>query len=339
MRIKAMALRIFHQIRRDRRTLALVLLAPMLLISLLYVILDSTTTDYKVGIVNAPESYIDKLYENNVDTIRLSRYDELEAIETGAVIATVNQIGGKLYVKIDGTNSSKATSLLKILELAAKEKPEQSRADTITEIDYIYGSPELSVFDHFGSTLIGIIVFFFVFLISGISFLGERTSGTLEKLLSTPIKRWEIVVGYAVGFGALTIVQSALITFFVVYVLDVAMVGSLWLVLLITLLSALAALTLGTLISSAAASEFQMIQFIPIIIVPQIFFSGLFDLSPGWSAVGKAMPLYYVADALNKVMIKGDGLSAIALDIVVLVGFSTMCMVGNTLLLKKYRRV
>ena len=107
MRIKAMALRIFHQIRRDRRTLALVLLAPMLLISLLYVILDSTTTDYKVGIVNAPESYIDKLYENNVDTIRLSRYDELEAIETGAVIATVNQIGGKLYVKIDGTNSSK----------------------------------------------------------------------------------------------------------------------------------------------------------------------------------------------------------------------------------------
>ena len=169
MRIKAMALRIFHQIRRDRRTLALVLLAPMLLISLLYVILDSTTTDYKVGIVNAPESYIDKLYENNVDTIRLSRYDELEAIETGAVIATVNQIGGKLYVKIDGTNSSKATSLLKILELAAKEKPEQSRADTTTEIDYIYGSPELSVFDHFGSTLIGIIVFFFVFLISGIS--------------------------------------------------------------------------------------------------------------------------------------------------------------------------
>lgn len=339
MRIKAMAFRIFHQIRRDKRTLALVLLAPMLLISLLYVILDSTTTDYRVGIVNAPQSYIDKLYDNNVDTIRLSEEEEMEAIEKGTVIATVNLVGGKLYIKIDGTNSSKAASVLAILEMSAKEKSEQRRTDTLSEIDYIYGSPELSVFDHFGSTLIGIIVFFFVFLISGISFLGERTSGTLEKLLSTPIRRWEIVVGYAAGFGFLTILQSALITFFVVYVLDVVMVGSFWLVLLITLLSALAALTLGTLISSAAASEFQMIQFIPIIIVPQIFFSGLFDLSPGWSAVGKVMPLYYVADALNKVMIKGDGLGAIALDIIVLVVFSALCMAGNTLLLKKYRRV
>jgi len=339
MRVKAMAFRIFHQIRRDRRTLALVLLAPMLLISLLYVILDSTTTDYHIGIVNAPQSYVDKLYENNVDTVRLTPEDEMRAIEDGDVIATVNIVSGKQYIKIDGTNSSKAASVLAILEMAGREKVEQRRTDTISDVKYIYGSPDLSVFDHFGSTLIGIIVFFFVFLISGISFLGERNSGTLEKLLSTPIKRWEIVVGYAVGFGGLTIIQSALITFFVVYVLDVAMVGSLWLVLLITLLSALAALTLGTLISSAAASEFQMIQFIPIIIVPQIFFSGLFDLSPGWSAVGKVMPLYYVADALNKVMIKGEGMNAIALDIAILVAFSALCMAGNTLLLKKYRRV
>jgi ABC-2 type transport system permease protein len=141
------------------------------------------------------------------------------------------------------------------------------------------------------------------------------------------------------GFGAITVVQSAIITFYVIYVLKVMMIGSLWLVMLVTLLSAMTALSLGILLSTAASSEFQMIQFIPIVIVPQVFFTGLFDLSPGWAAVGKIMPIYYVADALDKIMIRGSGFGPIALDVIILLGLTGAFMAANTLLLKRYRRI
>jgi ABC-2 type transport system permease protein len=182
-------------------------------------------------------------------------------------------------------------------------------------------------------------IFFFVFLVAGISFLQERTTGTLEKLLSTPIRRWEIVTGYVLGFGIITVIQSVLISLYVVYILGVMMTGSIFLVLIITFCTAMLALTLGILLSTAANNEFQMIQFIPVVVVPQVFFSGLFELSSVWQAVGRVMPLYYVADALKKVMIKGNGISQIYIDLLVMICLSLLFMFANTLLLKRYRRI
>ena len=117
------------------------------------------------------------------------------------------------------------------------------------------------------------------------------------------------------------------------------MIGSFALILLITLLSAVLALTLGILMSTLANNEFQMIQFIPLIIVPQIFFSGLFDLPAGIEVVGYVMPLYYIADALTEVMIRGNGFAVIAWDLGIIFACSVLFMTLNTLLLKKYRRV
>lgn len=340
MRIKAMALRIINQLRNDKRTLALILCAPLLLLTLIYFILDTSITDMKVGVVNAPQKYIENLYENNITTIRCTESEAAQLLEDEEILAYVQMISGKVYIDIDGGNTTKATQVLAALEQAKRglsASPE--RVDLKTEINYVYGASDLSMFDNFGSLLIGFLVFFFTFLISGISFLQERTTGTLEKLLSTPIKRWEIVTGYVIGFGTVTVVQSSIITFYVVYVLDIMMIGSLWLVMLITLLSAMTALSLGILLSTAATSEFQMIQFIPIVVVPQIFFTGLFDLSPEWAVVGKFMPLYYVADALDKVMMRGDGFGSIALDVCVLLGLTLIFMTANTMLLKRYRRI
>lgn len=339
MRIRAMVFRILNQLRHDKRTLALVLFAPLLLLTLIYFILDSSATDLTVGIVNAPQSYVEILYQNDIDTVRCTESEGLQALEDGDMIAVVNLVSGKLNIDIDGGNSTKATAVLVALDAAKRNTSLPERTDLKTEINYVYGAGDLSMFDNFGAVLIGFLVFFFVFLISGISFLQERTTGTLEKLLSTPIKRWEIVVGYVCGFGVITFIQSIIITFFVVYVLDVMMIGSLWLVLFITLLSAMTALTLGILLSTVASNEFQMIQFIPIVIVPQIFFSGLFDLSDAWSLVGNFMPIYYVADALDKIMIRGSGFSEIALDVGVLLAFTVSFMVANILLLKRYRRI
>jgi len=336
-----MALRILNQLRSDKRTLALILFAPLLVLTLIYFILDTSTSYIKVGVINAPQQYIENLYENNITPIRCTESEAAQMLEDEKITAYVKMESGKLYVDIDGGNSSKASAVLVAIEQAKKgmNQVAQERIDLKTDINYVYGASDLSMFDNFGSLLIGFMVFFFTFLIAGISFLQERTTGTLEKLLSTPIKRWEIVVGYITGFGVVAIIQAAIITFFVVYVLNIMMIGSFWLVLLITLLSAMTALSLGILLSTAATSEFQMIQFIPIVVVPQVFFTGLFDLSPGWDFVGRFMPLYYVASALDKVMLRGEGFFDITPEVLLLIGLILIFMIANTKLLKRYRRI
>lgn len=338
MKVRALAIRILNQLRHDKRTLALMLVAPLFLLTLVYFILGDTTTMEKVAVVNAPVEYINQLEKNNIEVLRYSENAARKALESGEVIATLNMMSGKSYIQVDGSNPTKSKMVLAALE-KAKMKTMISRPDLQSEVNYVYGAEDLPTFDNFGATLIGFIVFFFVFLISGISFLQERTTGTLEKLLSTPIRRWEIVTGYILGFGLFTVIQAILVSWYSVYVLKVMMIGSFPLVILIILMTAMIALSLGILASTAANNEFQMMQFIPIIVVPQIFFSGLFDLPPAIELLGRAMPLYYVADALTEVMIKGSGFSAIVWDMVAIVGCSVVFMMINTLLLKKYRRI
>ena len=133
--------------------------------------------------------------------------------------------------------------------------------------------------------------------------------------------------------------QSTIVTLFVVYVLGMQVVGSIWYVMLINLLTAITALTLGILLSTLANSEFQMVQFIPIVILPQIFLCGLFDLSGGWEIVSYFMPLYYTTDALTEVMLRGHGFGSIYLDLIVLSGLSLVFVMVNTMMLKRHRGV
>lgn len=337
MKISAMALRILTQLRHDKRTVALMFLAPILLLTFLYFVLDSSQTDIKIGVVNAPLSYVERLEKSEAKIIRTTEKEALESVEKGELNAYIDIVSGKIKLYIDGTDSQKSNKIEQLIEKARMN--DKLRKDLKTDVTYVYGYDEFSLFDGFGSILIGFIVFFFTFLVSGIAFLQERTSGTLEKLLSLPIKRSEIVIGYICGFGTFTVLQSMFISFYVIYVLKIMMVGSDILVLLITLLASVSALTLGMLLSTAAKNEFQMIQFIPIVVVPQVFFTGIFDISPQMALFGKVMPLYYVGDALDKVMLKGLGIETILYDIGMLILISGICMVLNILLLKKYRRI
>ena len=161
--------------------------------------------------------------------------------------------GTTLQLTLEGSDPSKNKAVLfllqKALQSAAPAGTSTALAPTIT---YLHGAADMAAFDNFGPVLIGFFVFFFVFLLSGVSFLRERTGGTLERLLATPLRRWEIVVGYILGFGIFTTLQATLIAWFATSVLGLMMVGSFWYVLLITLLLALSALSLGTLISAFA---------------------------------------------------------------------------------------
>ncbi len=158
---------------------------------------------------------MDNLYENNIKTVRCTESEAMQMMEHKEIIAAVEMTGGKLYIKLDGGNSTKAETALAPMEAAKKNViPSSERYDLKTDVKYVFGASDLSTFDNFGSLLIGFIVFFFTFLISGISFLQERTTGTLEKLLSTPIKRWEIVTGYVLGFGVVSFIHAPIKTIF-----------------------------------------------------------------------------------------------------------------------------
>ncbi|MGL4818363.1 MAG: ABC transporter permease, partial [Bacilli bacterium] len=203
-----------------------------------------------------------------------------------------------------------------------------------------YGTTELEMFDYIGPVLIGFFIFFFVFLISGVSFLRERTTGTLERLLATPIARYELVFGYLIGYGLFTIVQSLIIAFYCTYVLGVYNVGGILLITFICVLIALSALSLGTFLSSYANNELQMMQFIPLIIVPQVFFSGMFPVEGmveplQWLAA--IMPLTYGAHALTDVMMKGATLGDVWTQLGILFAFTVVFASLNIVALKKHR--
>ena len=337
MKVLAIAKRILLQITRDRRTMAILLVAPLVLLTLISFLLNSYGTDQAVALVNGPVAYEQQLETIGVEVTRTSEAEGMQMLERGDVSAVVSMINNRLQIQLDGSSSASAQVLSK-LELARSSSGWVS-ADYKSDVTYVYGSANLEMFDQLGPLLIGILVFFLVFLIAGISFVQERTSGTLEKLLSTPVKRWEIVLGYITGFGIITVVQSLLISLYVVYVLRVLMAGSIFLILLITLLSALTALTLGILLSTASQSEFQMVQMIPVVIVPQVFLSGIFELDGIWETLSHFTPIYYIASSLTSVMLKGAGITDIAESLLVLIGFCAFFIFLNIQLLKKQRSI
>ncbi len=164
----------------------------------------------------------------------------------------------------------------------------------------------------------------------------------MERLLATPVKRTEIVMGYLVGYGLFAIIQTLIIVFFSIYVLNLQIIGSLWWVIITNIFIALTALAMGIFVSTFANSEFQMIQFIPLIVIPQVFFSGLIPLDSmaDWVRyISYLFPLSYAGDALTAIMIKGQGWSAISFDLGILILFVIIFTFLNIIGLKRYRKV
>ena len=211
-------------------------------------------------------------------------------------------------------------------------------------------------FDAFAPALVGFVVFFLVFILTGISFLRERVGGTLERLLATPVRRLEIVVGYSAGFGFFAMLQVAVVLLFVlgaVHIpalgplpeinigLGVPIAGSPLLAFVITLLLAIAAVNLGVFLSTFARTEFQILQFIPLVIVPQVLLCGIFwpvQSLPGiLASIARLLPMTYGIEGLREVLVKGSGIDTptVQLDIVVLAGMAILLAVVATLTIRR----
>lgn len=162
-----------------------------------------------------------------------------------------------------------------------------------------------STFDRVGLAMIAIFPFVVMFLVTSIAMLRERTSGTLERLLTTPLARLDLLLGYGAAFGIAAALQAGLTVTVAttLYGLDIA--GSVWLVVLIAVVDAVLGVALGLLASAFARSEFQAVQFMPLIVLPQFFLCGLLvprDQMPGWlHAISDVLPLTWAVDGLQQV--------------------------------------
>lgn len=218
-----------------------------------------------------------------------------------------------------------------------------SQADDINLSEqYIYGDEDTTFFTKMTPILMGFFVFFFVFLISGMALLKERTTGTLDRLLATPVKRSDIVYGYMLAYSLIAALQTVVIVLSTIWLLDLEVLGNIGDVIIVNILFALVALAFGLLLSTLAKSEFQMMQFIPLIITPQLFISGIIPLDSmaDWvQSIGKVLPLYYAGDALSKIVLNGTSIIHLGNDLLVLSFFLGILTILNIVGLKRYRKV
>jgi len=186
--------------------------------------------------------------------------------------------------------------------------------------------PESNVLDYIAPALLATLALFFSFLLTGISFLRERSQGTMERLMACPVSRSDIVIGYLFGFFIFALTQTLIILLFTIYVLHVRYYGDLWQIFVFQIVIITGAVNLGIFISTFAQNEFQMVQFIPLIIIPQIFLCGVIwpvEQMPDylqWLSV--ILPLTYAVDGLRDIMLAGKSLIDVGFELSVLVGFA-----------------
>ena len=202
-----------------------------------------------------------------------------------------------------------------------------------------FSIPDKSVLDGAAPGILATLILFFGFLITGISFLRERTQGTLERMMVSPMSRMDIVAGYLLGLLLFALIQTLIMFFYMVYVLDINYRGDLWQILVFQVLMGINAVCMGTFFSAFARNEFQMIQFIPLIIVPQIFLSGLFipvrQLPVVLEWISKFLPLTYGVEGIKALMQQGQSLLDIGGDIGILVAFAAGFLVLASLTLRR----
>ncbi|CCG01618.1 ABC transporter permease [Blastococcus saxobsidens] len=171
------------------------------------------------------------------------------------------------------------------------------------DVPTVPGQPP--VFDRVGLPMLGIFPFVVMFLVTSIAMLRERTSGTLERLLTTPLARLDLLLGYGLAFGLAAALQAGITVGVATTLYDLDVAGSVGLVVLIAVVDAVLGVALGLLASAFARSEFQAVQFMPVIVLPQFFLCGLLvprEQMAGWlQAISDVLPLTYAVEALQEV--------------------------------------
>jgi ABC-2 type transport system permease protein len=370
LRVAAVFRRIVTQFRRDPRSLALLFAAPIAIIALLgWVLSSQQTTTARLAVVNESSGPAGQTVVARLESV-LEGQTGIALDRSVADDSTARQMlkdkkldlvvvlppdfsleNRKIELLTLGLNPTAEASTLPAVQRALVTAMNTSAVGVALptiERATVYGSPDATTLDTLAPVVVGFFVYFFVFVLTGISFLRERVGGTLERLLATPVSRAEIVLGYSLGFGFFATLQVTLVLAFVLARLQIPAVGPLpefaiglgvrtignpLIAYLLVLLLGLGAVSLGIFLSTFARSELQILEFIPLVIVPQGVLGGFFwpiDQLPGLlQPVARILPVTYAIDGLRQVMIAGADLASgqVLLDLGVLAGIAAVFMV------------
>ena len=366
-RVLAVARRIAEGFRRDHRSLALLIAAPLLVTALLgWVLRGSVAGSIDLLVVDAPPALVDALKSAAVDPsvdvdVRISTADDEAAARTAirdgkadvALMVTGSGAHVGLTILTEGADPTAEAGQLgavqalirgaagSLLPVPGAQLPQVTR-------ETVYLSPDADQLDALAPVFLGIFAYFFVFILTGISFLRERVGGTLERLLATPVTRGEIVLGYSLGFSLFATIQVVVLTLFILAKidvpalgpvpaftigLDVQVAGNPAIAFVVALLMAVGAVNLGIFLSTYARTELQIVQFIPLVILPQALLGGVFwpveRLPDILQAIAHVLPVTYAVDALREVMIKGSDFATPVVqgDLAVLAGIAILFVV------------
>src|SRR5438094_2725587 len=337
-RVAAITRRILQQFRRDRRTLGLLFGAPLIILGLLGYLLRGGGAVPAMGVVNLDDGPLGAAIASQLAQSKTASASGMSRAAAEAKLRSGELAGYVLLpsdfssraqqsrliapeVHLEGSQPGLSQSILQaVSESFAALAGQAGGVRFAPQVTFLYGGPNFDMLDYFGAAFIGLVVFFLVFVITAVAFLRERGQGTLERLMASPLRRAEIVLGYMLGFTVLALVQSAEVLAFSLLVLHVHNVGNVALIFLLEALMAIAAVNLGIFLSMFARTEFQAVQFIPLVIVPQVLLAGIiFPIStePGpLQALSRVLPLTYAVEGLRNIMIKGANLtwSSLQLD-------------------------
>lgn len=200
-------------------------------------------------------------------------------------------------------------------------------------------SDTTGIFNRIGAALLGIFPFVVMFLVTSIATLRERSSGTLERLLTMPIGKLDILLGYALAFGVIAIVQASITSFLAVHVYDLRIAGPEWFLLVIALTDALLGTALGLFLSAFARTEFQAVQFMPAFVLPQFLLCGLLvplaQMPRVLHDIAQVLPLTYAVDAMQRVTTEATISSDNYKDITIVAAFVVAAIVLGAATLRR----
>jgi ABC-2 type transport system permease protein len=354
--------RLFRELKNDRRTLALIFVAPLFAMLVFGLAFSGDVSDVTVIVVNQDEgaaapggqgdvSLSEKIISNlDPEVLDVKQGDskseavgEVESGNASAVIVfagdfTADALAGMgdataseeavIEVMEDRSNVNVASAITRAVNDALLETMDQVGRKppiTVDTSDAIYGK-DASFIDFFVPGIMAFVVYLLTTLLTLITFVSERTTGTLDRIIATPLTAGEIVMGYAIAFSVVGIIQSVILLAVGILVFHVAIVGNVILAFAVVALLAAVSQALGILLSSLARRESQAVQILPFVVLPAFLLSGIFwplEAIPAWlRPLSYLVPPTYAVDACRSVMLKGWGLSNIWVDVVALLAFA-----------------
>jgi len=373
-RLLAVVERIFRNLKNDKRSLAEICIAPVFIMLVFGAAVSSQVHDVSVVIVNndqgtsvppgdMPSKLSDKIISNLNTSVTTVEYantvsQAVNMVENGkayGVIIFPTNFTSDFYSKLqDRSNPGSTTVELRLdksntnVADAISNTVNAAVLKTVTDIgsempisvnagDAIYAQNARFI-DFFVPGIMTFTVYQLTVLLTLLDFVRERTSGTLYRLMASPLKETEIVAGYTLAFSIVGTVQAALILIVGTVVFKITVVGNILLAFAAIALLAVVSVSLGVLLSSIARRETQAVQLIPFIILPVLLLSGIFlpvEGLPSWMRpAAYLLPTTYTADAVRAVLLKGWGLDKISIDVGVLVAFIVVFLVLAMLTLR-----